>query len=129
MPAPLTGWVWVDLGQKSIEVNGENAKICAVAPMDGTVMEVRIGQTTLHASGGGSMTIYKQAGTVTTNLLSAASVDLSAGTLGVGAAQTLTTSAASLKVSQNNLIVANYALTTAVTSVVSCIVAIEPAYW
>ena len=75
MASPLSGWIWVDLGQKAIEVNGENAKVCAVIPIDGTVMEVRIGQTTLHASGGGTMTIYKQAGTVTANLLSAASID------------------------------------------------------
>ena len=129
MASPLSGWMWIDLGQKAIEVNGENAKVCAVVPIDGTVMEIRIGQTTLHASGGGTMTIYKQAGTVTANLLSAASIDLSAGTLGVGAAQVLTTAGAPLKVSQNNLLVAAYALTTAVTSVVSCIVAVEPAYW
>ncbi len=129
MASPLSGWLWFDLGQKAIEVNGENAKCCAVVPIDGTVMEVRVGQTTLHASGGGSMTVYKQAGTVTANLLSAASIDLSAGTLGVGAAQTLTTAGASLRVAANNLLVAVYTLTTAVTSVVSCMVAVEPAYW
>lgn len=129
MPTPLSAWLWLDLGVKTIEVNAENPKVVCVVPINGTVREVRMGQAVAHASGGGSTLIYKQAGTVTTNLLSAASVDLSALATGVAAAQTLTTANTALRVAQNDIIVAAYTITTAVTSTVGCTVAIEADYW
>lgn len=129
MATPLSGWLWVDLGQKAVEVNGEQTKTSFTVPMDGTIMEVWVGQQTLHASGGAVVALAKYVGTVSSNILSAATVDLSAGTAGVGAKQVLTTATAPLKVSAGNMLVASWTLTTAVAPPISLLVGIEPAHW
>lgn len=129
MATPLSGWLWVDMGQKAVEVNGEHTKASFVVPMDGTIMEVWLGQATLHAASGNYLLFSKYAGTVSANILSAASIDLSVGTAGVGAKQVLTTASAPLKVSAGNILVMALTLATAVSPPISLLVGIEPAYW
>lgn len=129
MASPLSGWLWVDMGQKAIEVNGEQTKTSYLMPMDGTIMEVWVGQATLHASGGAVVALAKYVGTVSANILSAANIDLSAGTAGIAAKQVLTTAGAPLGVKAGNILVASWTLTTAVAPPISLLIGIEPAYW
>jgi hypothetical protein len=123
MPTLNSSWVYVDLSP-TIGIADHAYLITKPVPVEGTVKQVWLSINTVLAAAAGVVAISKNA----VNLLSATNVDLATGlTGGVAASQTLSTTAASLKVLTTDTLKATWTLTTvAVTDSMGCLVAIEP---
>lgn len=130
MTTPFGSWLWFDLSTRHKLANADSVRADAIMPVAGTIKSVIVGGIAALTTGGGVLGVYKYVGTVSTNILSAATVDLQSGvTAGVAAAQTLTTAPTTLRVAAGNVLEAVWTLTTVGSTGHSCLVAVEPDYW
>jgi hypothetical protein len=130
MTTPFGSWLWFDMGSGAKLTNADVIRANAVMPVAGTIKSVIVGAMVALTTGGGTLGVYKYVGTVSANILSAATVDLQADiTAGVGAARTLTTAPTTLRVAAGDIIAAVWTLTTVGTTGHACLVAVEPDYW
>lgn len=131
MTTPFGSWLWFDLSVKGPLASTKDVEVCIPMPVAGTVKEVWAGGKTTLTTGGGTLGVYKYAGTVSANVLSASTIDLQSGiTAGVPAKATLTTAPTTLRVAAGNLLVASWVLTTVVTTNShTLMVAVEPDNW
>lgn len=131
MTTPFGSWLWFDLSPKSALASTVNQKAAVPVPVAGTIKEVWVGGMTTLTTGGGTLGVYKYVGTVSANVLSAATVDLQSGiTAGVPAKATLTTAPTTLRVAAGDMLLASWVLTTVVTTNAHTVmVAVEPDNW
>lgn len=131
MTTPFGSWLWFDLSPKGALASTKDIEAGVPMPVAGTIKEVWVGGKTTLTTGGGTLGVYKYVGTVSANVLSAATIDLQSGiTAGVPAKATLTTAPTTLRVAAGNMLVASWILTTVVTANDhTCLVAVEPDVW
>lgn len=131
MTTPFGSWLWFDLSPKSALASTVNQVVGVPMPVSGTIKEVWVGAQTTLTTGGGTVGVYKYVGTVSANVLSAATVNLQSGvTAGVPAKATLTTAPTTLRVAAGNMLIASWVLTTVVTvNTHTVLVAVEPDNW
>lgn len=133
MPTPYGSRFYVDLSIKCDEADladGDVVKVGGICPFAGTIREVWVGVGNALPTTG-TFAVAKSAAT-DVNILSAASVDLTALTVNTAASQTLATTATSLRVAAGTLIEGTWTLTdiTATDDATFCaLVVIEPDLW
>lgn len=127
MPTLRSAWVWVDMSPHTSAANTDTVVIKPV-PVAGTIREVHFAIVSNLATGGGIMTLHKNA----VNILSSTNIDLEAD-LGDAVAETnvLTTNNSALEVTTTDCLRAGYTLTTlaCTDNAIGVLVAIEPALW
>jgi hypothetical protein len=126
MASLKNSWLWLDLSPHPAADDSSNL-VCRPVPCEGRIAEVWLSINTVLTTGGGIVTVHKNA----INILSATNVDLQSDlTGGTAESQVLTTANATLKVLTTDTIRVGWTLTTSVaaTDALGCLVAIEPSY-
>jgi hypothetical protein len=130
MPTVRSGWVLIDMSP-TVAVANQNQLVTKPCPVEGVVREVWMSINTRVTTGGGIVTVHKNA----VNLLSATNVQLASAATdvlasGTAASLTLSTYTKNLEVSTTDTFKALWTLTTvAITNGVGCTIVVEPTAW
>jgi len=133
MPSPRGSWFPVDLSIRCDEADladNDVVVIGGIVPFAGTIKEVWAGIGTALPTTG-TLAVAKAA-TADVNVLTAATVDLTALTVNVAAKQTVATTATSLRVTAGTILEATWTLTNITVgddSPFVCLVMVEPDIW